>query len=878
MSSSLPQHDRDSQDREAAHDVTLLIQQLTNNAQKAQAAFALCDQHCIDVIVEAAASAARDAHAELAKEAVSETGRGNFEDKTVKNAFAAEQIAAYMRNLKTVGVISSDDFSGITEIAEPVGTVAALTPVTNPTSTTIFKALMCLKTRNPVIFAFHPAAQRCSVMAATIVRDAAISAGAPPNCIQWIDQPSKEATHTLMNHDAVSVILATGGNEMVKAAYSCGKPALGVGAGNVPAYIHHSAQVERAVYDIVSSKSFDNGMICASEQAVIVDEAIKDRAVMFFKHYGCHIANKTQKAKLEKLLFGVEAGSTPSDIKLNPTIVGKSAYAIAKAAGFDIPHDTPAIIVETSQVGTNEPLTKEKLSPVLAMLTAHSTQEGISLAKAMVEHGGLGHTAAIHAREQQVIFEFGHLVQAVRLVENAPCSQGAIGGIFNALIPSLTLGCGSYGRNSVSNNVSALNLINIKRIARRNYVNAPFRTPENIYQGSGTIRELALLPKGDKVTLITNRQSLNSGALGKALYLLNNRPAPVSIQVIDDVPRMITLDYIRSKASEALAFSPDTVVGFGPTAAMNAAKFVRLALAQPSLDLEEACMLKAPLPARIDSPSLVCVPTISGGQAALGGKAYILDEETGMERIVSSPAFLASTTIIDPDFATWQTTLLASRGFETISQATEAFLSVHAGDFTDALVMHGLEKAFQALPTAIDPSVHEVQAHAAREAILSAGTLTSTALTNTTLGLAHAMAQAISQRFQIPRQDLLPAILPNVVRFNGTRPVKLVSWPNYETYRVPSRCEEIVRHLGIDSADNPVEAYARALEDLRDHIGLAASLKDAGMSKKEFDRHHQELADLAFDFQSHSGNPQTARLSDIEILFDCCFNAQPWKR
>ncbi|WP_297555596.1 iron-containing alcohol dehydrogenase [uncultured Actinomyces sp.] len=856
------------------------INPLVEKALSALNEFKTFDQASVDLIVEAAAKAARDAHATLAEMAVEETRRGNFEDKTVKNIFAAEHVTAYMRDLKTVGVISQNQFTGITEIAEPVGVVAGITPVTNPTSTTIFKSLMCLKTRNPIIFAFHPGAQQCSSQAARIVYQAALSAGAPQGCIQWVEAPSMEATSALMNHEGVSVILATGGNAMVRSAYSCGKPALGVGAGNSPAYIHSSANLNRAVYDVVSSKAFDNGMICASEQAVILDEKIEQAALEQFKSLGCHIATKAEKAKLEKLMFGAKAFTNAcATARLNPSIVGQSAHEIAHQAGFEVPEGTQAILAQCTEVSYSEPLTREKLSPVLAVLTAKDADEGIELAAQMVEQDGLGHTAAIHCRDNNIIAKFGSRVQAVRLVENAPTSQGAIGGLFNSFIPSLTLGCGSYGHNSVSNNVSAVNLINIKRLGRRNSVITPFQVPSKIFQGPGALRQLATLQDLGKITIFTDKATLNCGAVSELLALLHTREEASSIQIIDDIPRNLTVDFLREAASETAGFAPDTLLAFGATATINAAKFVRVGLTIPEADMADICAGRIGLPPRISNPRLICIPTTSGGQAALSAKASITDTETGLERLIQSASYLPSITFMDPELAHWKPEVLAARGFETISQATEALFSIHATDYTDALALHGLELAFTNLPRAVDESDHSAEHENSREKIISAGSLTSTALGNTSLGLADAIVQAFAQFSGTPRQDLLPAVLPNVVRFNGSQPQKLVAWPNYETFQVPARCEELTRHLGIKvGPEGAVEAYATALENLRDKVGLTPLLRNMGMPESTFNHKRGEIASLAFDYQSHSGNPQTARLEDIKELLTACFRGQKWSR
>ncbi len=516
--------------------VAAAIDQLVAGATKALAEYARFTQEDVDRLVKKAAVAALDQHGHLAELAVNETGRGVFEDKAVKNIFACEHVTNSMSSLKTVGVIHEDEINGITEIAEPVGVICAMTPVTNPTSTAIFKALIALKTRNPIIFAFHPNAQQSSVAAAKIVRDAAVAAGAPEYCIQWVETPSMEATSTLMNHPGVSTILATGGNAMVKSAYSCGKPALGVGAGNVPAYIEKSAKLKRAVNDVVLSKSFDNGMICASEQAVILDDEIYDAALAEFAVLHAYKASKKEKALLEKFIFGVEAkGKNCADAKLNPTVVGKSPQWIAEQAGFSVPEQTSIILAEVSGVGPHEPLTREKLCPVLAVLRATSTEHGFQLAEQMVEFDGLGHSAAIHTQDEALTVEYGRRVKAIRVICNAPSSLGGIGDIYNAFIPSLTLGCGSYGHNSVSNNVSAINLVNIKRVGRRNNNLQWFKVPAKTYFEPNAIRYLSDMADVERVTIVTDATMTTLGFVDRVLEVLNRRPNKVSVQIIDQV-------------------------------------------------------------------------------------------------------------------------------------------------------------------------------------------------------------------------------------------------------------------------------------------------------------------------------------------------------
>ncbi|MBN9374655.1 MAG: iron-containing alcohol dehydrogenase, partial [Cellulomonas sp.] len=563
--------------------VAAMVDELVANATKALAEYATFTQQDVDRLVKKGAVAALDKHGHLARLAVDETGRGVFEDKAVKNIFACEHVTNSMANLKTVGVIHVDELNGITEIAEPVGVIAGITPVTNPTSTAIFKSLIALKTRNPIIFAFHPNAQRSSAEAARVVRDAAVAAGAPEHCIQWVEVPSLAATNALMNHPGVATILATGGNAMVKAAYSCGKPALGVGAGNVPAYVEKTAKLQRAINDVVLSKAFDNGVICASEQAVILDDEIYDAAMAEFAHLHAYRTTPAEKVLLEKFIFGVEAGENCAGAKLNPTVVGKSPVWIAEQAGFTVPADTSIILAEVSGVGPHEPLTREKLCPVLAVLRATSTEHGIALAEQMVEFDGLGHSAAIHTQDDALTVEFGKRVKAVRIIANAPSSLGGIGDIYNAFIPSLTLGCGSYGHNSVSNNVSAVNLVNVKRVGRRNNNLQWFKVPAKTYFEPNAIRYLADMAGIERVTIVTDATMTTLGFVDKVIDVLNRRSNTVALQIIDQVEPEPSVRTVQAGAAQMRHFKPDTIIALGGGSPMDAAKVMWLLYEHPEI-------------------------------------------------------------------------------------------------------------------------------------------------------------------------------------------------------------------------------------------------------------------------------------------------------
>ena len=546
------------------------------------------NQEQVDYIVAKASVAALDAHGELALHAYEETGRGVFDDKATKNLFACEHVVNNMRHTKTVGVISEDDVTGLTLIAEPVGVVCGITPTTNPTSTAIFKALISLKTRNPIVFAFHPSAQESSAHAARIVRDAAIAAGAPENCVQWITQPSMEATSALMNHEGVATILATGGNAMVKAAYSCGKPALGVGAGNVPAYVEKSANIRQAAHDIVMSKSFDNGMVCASEQAVIIDKEIYDEFVAEFKSYHTYFVNKKEKALLEEFCFGVKANSKNcAGAKLNADIVGKPATWIAEQAGFTVPEGTNILAAECKEVGEKEPLTREKLSPVIAVLKSESREDGINKARQMVEFNGLGHSAAIHTADEELTKEFGKAVKAIRVICNSPSTFGGIGDVYNAFLPSLTLGCGSYGRNSVGDNVSAINLLNIKKVGRRRNNMQWMKLPSKTYFERDSIEYLQKCRDVERVMIVTDHAMVELGFLDRIIEQLDLRRNKVVYQIFADVEPDPDITTVERGTEIMRAFKPDTIIALGGGSPMDAAKVMWLFYEQPEVDFRD---------------------------------------------------------------------------------------------------------------------------------------------------------------------------------------------------------------------------------------------------------------------------------------------------
>ena len=668
------------------------VDELVQKALKALDDFETFNQEQVDYIVAKCSVAGLDQHGVLAEAAVKETGRGVFEDKAVKNLFACEYVTNNLRHLKTVGIINEDALTGITEIAEPVGVVCGIIPTTNPTSTVIFKSLIALKTRNPIIFSFHPSAYECSVQAATVIRDAAIKAGAPANCIQWLGMRSMYATTSLMNHPGVATILATGGNSMVKAAYSCGKPALGVGAGNVPAYVEKTCVLKRAVNDIVLSKSFDNGMICASEQAAIVDHEIYDAFIEEMSRFKVYFANDEEKAKLENYMFGCQAyGENVSQARLNPAVVGKPASWIAEQSGFNVPEDTQIICVICQEVGPNEPLTREKLSPVLAVLKATSTEDGLAKSAAMVEFNGLGHSAAIHTQDHDISIQFGLKCKAIRVIENAPSTFGGIGSVYNAFIPSLTLGCGSYGHNSVSNNVSAVNLLNIKRIGRRNNNMQWMKLPPKIYFERNSIRYLRDMKEMEKAMIVTDRGMYNLGYVDKVEDVIKRRRNKVDLELFFDVEPDPSIETVNAGVELMRKFQPDTIIALGGGSSMDAAKVMWLMYEHPEVNFDDIKQKFMDIRKRAfkfpelgKKARLICIPTTSGTGSEVTPFAVITDKSENKKYPLTDYSLTPTVAIVDPEFAkTMPASIAADTGIDVLTHAIEAYVSILASDFTD---------------------------------------------------------------------------------------------------------------------------------------------------------------------------------------------------
>lgn len=833
-------------------------------------AFRELDQKQVDYIVAKASVAALDQHGVLAMHAYEETRRGVFEDKATKNLFACEYVVNNMRNLKTVGVISEDDVTGITEIADPVGVICGITPTTNPTSTAIFKALISLKTRNPIVFAFHPSAQQSSAHAARVVYEAAVAAGAPQNCIQWIEKPSMEGTSALMKHPGIATILATGGNAMVEAAYSCGKPALGVGAGNVPAYVEKSADIKQATHDIVMSKAFDNGMICASEQAAIVDSEVYDEFVQEMKSYGVYFVNKKEKALLEEYIFGVKSNSANcAGAKLNANVVGKPAVWIAEQAGFSVPPQTNILAAECKEVGVKEPLTREKLSPVLAILKSNSTEEGFALSEAMVNFHGLGHSAAIHTKDAGIAKAYGERVKAIRVIWNSPSTFGGIGDVYNSFLPSLTLGCGSYGKNSVGNNVSAVNLLNIKRVGRRRNNMQWFKVPSKIYFERDSIQYLQSMKGMERVVIVTDRTMVDLGFVEKIAKQITARGNHVTYQLFADVEPDPSIETVRRGAELIRNYQPDTIIALGGGSAMDAAKVMWLFYEQPEVDFRDLVQKFMDIRKRaFKFPQLgrkarfIGIPTTSGTGSEVTPFAVITEGDKKYP--IADYSLTPTVAIVDPALVmTVPAHVAADTGLDVLTHATEAYVSVLANDFTDGLALQAIKLVFEHLEKSVKEKDPE-----SREKMHNASTMAGMAFANAFLGMNHSLAHKIGGRFHTPHGRTNAILMPFVIRYNGTRPQKTATWPKYNYYKADIKYQDIARMLGLPCAtpEEGVRSYAQACYDLAVRCGVKMSFKEQGIDEKTWMDVRRNIALNAYEDQCSPANPRLPMVEDMQDI------------
>ncbi|MEJ8304538.1 bifunctional acetaldehyde-CoA/alcohol dehydrogenase [Saccharibacillus sacchari] len=847
------------------------IQKLIDNAKKAQEAFMQMDQQQIDNVVQAMALAGLDKHMYLAKIAIEETKRGVYEDKITKNLFATEYIYHSIKNDKTVGVIEDNEYDSFQKIAEPVGIVMGITPVTNPTSTTMFKALISIKTRNPIIFGFHPSAQYCSSEAARILHEAAVKAGAPEGCIQWIDKPSMDKTNILMNHNDVALILATGGGAMVRAAYSCGKPALGVGPGNVPAFIEKTADIDQAVTDLILSKSFDNGMICASEQAVIIEEPIFDRVKKKMIANGCYFLNKDEIAKLTPSAMNVEKCA------VNPAIVGQSAVKIAEMAGITVPATTKILVAEIEGVGTKYPLSAEKLSPVLACYKVKTADEGIARAAEIVEFGGMGHSSAIHSNDDAVIQRFANRLQTGRIIVNSPSTHGAIGDIYNTNLPSLTLGCGSYGRNSTSSNVTAVNLINVKRVARRTVNMQWFKVPDKIYFEKNATQYLAKMPDITRVAIVTDPMMVQLGYVERVQHYLRQRQTPVAIEVFSEVepdPSTTTVERGRAMMER---FQPDCIIALGGGSPMDAAKGMWLFYEYPDTDFDNLKQKFMDIRKRIykyprlgRKAKFVAIPTTSGTGSEVTSFAVITDKEKGNTKYpLADYELTPDVAIVDPVFVySLPKVAVADTGMDVLTHAIEAYVSVMASDYSDGLAIKAIQLVFANLEKSALTGDK-----LAREKMHNASTLAGMAFANAFLGINHSLAHKWGGEYHTAHGRTNAILMPHVIRYNAKQPSKFASFPKYSHFVADERYAEIARILGLPArtTEEGVKSLIKAIREMNEKLGIPATFQELGFDAKQFESRVDYLADRAFEDQCTTANPKLPLVTELADVYRDAF-------
>jgi len=852
-----------------AVDAVAMVNTLVDKAEKALEAYMSLTQEQVDEITKAMALAGLSNQMYLAKLAIEETGRGIFEDKVTKNIFATEYIYHSIKYNKTVGIVEDNEDEGYIEIAEPIGIIAGVTPVTNPTSTTMFKAIISTKTRNPIIFGFHPSAQKCSAEAARIVRDAAVAAGAPSDCIQWIEAPSIEATNALMNHPKVSMVLATGGSGMVRAAYSTGKPALGVGPGNVPCFIEKTAVLERSLTDLILSKSFDNGMICASEQAAIIEAPIYDEAVAYMKKNGCYFATKEEIKKLEPVIIN------PEKQMVNAAIVGKYPYEIAALAGITIPKETKILCCEIAGAGAEYPLSREKLSPVLAVLKAKDVEDGITKAEIMVELGGLGHTSVIHSTDDAVIEAFAKRLKTGRIIVNSPSTHGAIGDLYNTNMPSLTLGCGSYGHNSTTSNVSAVNLLNKKRVAKRRVNMQWFKIPERIYFESGSVQYLSKMPNISRALIVTDPMMVKLGYVEKLTYQLAKNPNKLAIEVFSDVEPDPDLTTVHRGAAVMNSFKPDVIIALGGGSALDAAKGMWLFYENPDVDFIGMAQKFADIRKRVYKvptmgikAKMVSIPTTSGTGSEVTSFAVISDRSKNMKYPLADYELTPNVAIIDPDFVmSVPAGPTADTGIDVLTHAIEAYVSILASDYTDALAMKAIQLVFEYLPRSYKNGAKDPLA---REKMHNASTIAGMAFTNAFLGINHSLAHKLGGEFHITHGRANAILLPHVIEYNGElNPTKFVSFPKYEKFIAPEKFAEIARTLGLPAStpEEGVKSLAKAVRDLMKKVNIPFTIKEMGIDEKTYMAAIKDLSYKAFEDQCTTANPRLPKVVELEELY-----------
>lgn len=856
------------------NDTQKMINDLIERAKIAQQEYTKLSQEDVDRIVKQMAMAVLENHMMLARLAVDETKRGIYEDKITKNMFASEYIYHSIKHNKTVGIIQDNEEEGYMEIAEPIGIIAGVTPVTNPTSTTCFKSLIAAKTRNVIVFGFHPSAQNCSVKTAQILLEAAVKAGAPKDCILWIDKPSIDATKALMNHPDVSLILATGGKGMVKSAYSCGKPALGVGPGNVPCYIHKDAKLKTSVNDLVMSKSFDNGMICASEQAVIVDREISSEFEELMKKAECYFVTEEEKRLLENYMFTKEEDG----YDLNSEVVGKDPCDIAEKAGFLIPLETKVIVVREHGVGKDYPFSKEKLSPILTYYIVDSETEGITLSEKLVEFGGLGHSAVIHTENEDTINHFSSVLKVGRIIVNSPSTHGAIGDIYNTNMPSLTLGCGTFGGNSTTDNVSSVNLINLKRVAKRQVNMQWFKVPPKIYFEAGSIQYLSKMPEITKAFIVTDQSMVKLGYVDKVIYQLEKHENHIHFEIFSDVEPDPSFDTIDRGVAAMGQFTPDVIIALGGGSAIDAAKGMWLFYEHPDVDKEGLKLKFLDIRKRTYKyPKLglkakfVAIPTTSGTGSEVTSFAVITDKDNNVKYPFADYELTPDVAIIDPELVlTLPKVLTADTGMDVLTHSIEAYVSNMASDYTDGLA----EKAGELVHKYLIRAYENGNDKEAREKVHNASCIAGMAFTNAFLGINHSLAHKLGGEFHIAHGRCNAILLPYVIRYNASTPTKFVSFPKYEYYIADEKYAMFAKKIGleIEDVDDGIDKLIAMVNRMNEKLGIPKSFQEYGIDEETYMSKIDELANRAFEDQCTTSNPRLPLVTELKkILVDAYY-------
>jgi acetaldehyde dehydrogenase / alcohol dehydrogenase len=855
------------------------LMQRIKEVREAQKKFATYSQEQVDEIFRHAAMAANNARIELAKIAVDETGMGIVEDKVIKNHFAAEYIYNQYKDEKTCGVISRDASFGIEKIAEPIGVVAAVIPTTNPTSTAIFKSLIALKTRNAIIFSPHPRAKKSTIAAAKVILEAAVKAGAPEGIISWIDEPSLDMTHVLMTES--DIILATGGPGLVRAAYSSGRPAIGVGAGNTPAIIDETAHLKMAVSSILLSKTFDNGVICASEQSVIVMDEVYEKVREEFKERGAYILKGDETDKVRKTILR-ENGS------LNADIVGQTAYKIAKMAGVEVPETAKVLIGEVESVDMKEAFAHEKLSPVLGMYRAKSFEHALEIAIKLIELGGFGHTSVLYTdqlKSRERIERFGEVMKTGRTIVNMPASQGAIGDIYNfKLAPSLTLGCGSWGGNSVSENVGVKHLLNVKSVAERRENMLWFRVPEKIYFKYGclpiALRELKEMHK-KRAFIVTDKVLFDLGYVDLVADVLEE--TGVEFKIFYDVEPDPTLATARKGAHEMAAFKPDVIVALGGGSPMDAAKIMWVLYEHPEVRFEDLAMRFMDIRKRVytfpkmgEKAMMVSIPTSSGTGSEVTPFAVITDEKTGIKYPLADYELTPDIAIIDAELMMKMPRgLTAASGIDALTHAMEAYVSVLASEYTNGLALEAMRLIFKYLPQAYNEGTENVKA---REKMAHASTIAGMAFANAFLGVCHSMAHKLGAMHHVPHGVANGMLINEVIRFNASdNPRKQTVFPQYKYPNAKWRYAQIADYLRLEGKDEDekIENLIKAIDDLKAKINIPKTIREAGVSERKFYANLDEMAESAFDDQCTGANPRYPLICELKQMYINAFEGRP---